>query len=156
MAYTYTGTVGESVTWKSGTFYQRPDGGASLNTQYKGVSSGSLPPGLSFSYSYTGNGVVRNYFAVIQGKPTAAGHYTCTCRVTWQGVGTYTFDYDITIQEKLYVTTSSLSVGRTGKSYDIKIEATGTKPITWSITKGELPPGLNLNAETGVISGVLE
>ncbi|MBQ3402022.1 MAG: putative Ig domain-containing protein [Synergistaceae bacterium] len=41
----------------------------------------------------------------------------------------------------------------TGKAFTKKLEAIGTAPLTWSITKGTLPPGLALNATTGVISG---
>lgn len=34
------------------------------------------------------------------------------------------------------------------------LTASGTGPYAWSITSGSLPPGLSLNATTGVISGV--
>ena len=35
------------------------------------------------------------------------------------------------------------------------MKATGGKaPYTWSVVNGALPPGLSLNASTGVISGI--
>ena len=52
------------------------------------------------------------------------------------------------------ITTTSLSYGIVGLSYSAAISATGTTPITWSITSGTLPGGLTLNSSTGVISGI--
>lgn len=38
---------------------------------------------------------------------------------------------------------------------DTQIKGVGTTlPVTWSISKGELPPGLSLNSSTGLISGI--
>jgi hypothetical protein len=46
-----------------------------------------------------------------------------------------------------------LSGGVVGRSYNQRLAATGTTPITWSITNGTLPTGLSLNATTGAITG---
>ncbi len=51
------------------------------------------------------------------------------------------------------ITTTTLAQGTVGTVYDQTILATGTSPIVWSVTAGSLPPGLNLNSNTGVISG---
>jgi hypothetical protein len=41
-----------------------------------------------------------------------------------------------------------------GVSYALALTATGgIAPLTWSVVEGDLPPGLSLNAATGVISG---
>ncbi len=51
------------------------------------------------------------------------------------------------------VTTTSLPGGNVSVAYSATLTAgSGKKPYTWSIT-GSLPPGLSLNATTGVISG---
>ena len=51
------------------------------------------------------------------------------------------------------VTTTSLPAGNLSVAYSATLTASGgKKPYTWSIT-GSLPPGLSLNAATGVISG---
>ena len=55
---------------------------------------------------------------------------------------------------KINITTESLPDGTNSVPYNVGLEATGTVPITWSVTGGELPPGLELNQETGIISGV--
>jgi CobQ-like glutamine amidotransferase family enzyme len=52
------------------------------------------------------------------------------------------------------VTTTSLPQGTVSTSYSATLAAKGGKtPYTWSISAGSLPPGLALNASTGVISG---
>ena len=51
------------------------------------------------------------------------------------------------------ITTASLSNGTAEAAYSTTLLAEGTAPITWSVTGGSLPEGLNLDASTGVISG---
>ncbi len=54
----------------------------------------------------------------------------------------------------LTITTTSLPAGTVDQDYGQTVEATGgTMPYTWSIAVGTLPPGLTLNALTGIISG---
>lgn len=50
-------------------------------------------------------------------------------------------------------TTSPLSNGTVGTYYEQALVADGTTPITWSVSNGDLPAGLSLDASTGVISG---
>ena len=51
------------------------------------------------------------------------------------------------------ITTSTLPGGAVGAAYSQTLSATGTTPITWSVSNGSLPDGLNLDTSTGVISG---
>jgi hypothetical protein len=51
------------------------------------------------------------------------------------------------------IITPYLPDGLLGSSYRKTIEATGDDPITWSLDSGDLPRGLTLNPETGVVSG---
>jgi len=53
------------------------------------------------------------------------------------------------------VTTDSLPDGVCGEAYSATIEVEGVIG-TFVITSGSLPPGLTLNAETGVVSGTPE
>jgi hypothetical protein len=53
----------------------------------------------------------------------------------------------------LAVATNALPSGTVGTSYNQTLAAAGGSVNTWSITLGTLPPGLTLNATTGVISG---
>jgi alpha-tubulin suppressor-like RCC1 family protein len=43
--------------------------------------------------------------------------------------------------------------GTVGAAYAYTVTATGSTPITWSVTSGTLPPGLTLDSGTGTISG---
>jgi hypothetical protein len=53
------------------------------------------------------------------------------------------------------ITTTSLPNGISGAAYSQTLTATGSEPITWSITDGALPDGLTLDSATGDISGGL-
>jgi len=50
------------------------------------------------------------------------------------------------------ITTVSLPGGTVGSAYSQTLTATGTAPITWSITSGSISP-LTLNSSTGAITG---
>ncbi len=53
------------------------------------------------------------------------------------------------------IETSLLDHAIVGNEFVAQLEASGgTEPYHWSIVAGELPPGLNLNADTGEISGL--
>ena len=51
------------------------------------------------------------------------------------------------------ITTDTLPDGKVGEAYSQTLTATGTAPITWSISNGTLPDGLKLTGNTGEISG---
>jgi len=62
--------------------------------------------------------------------------------------------YPITVVAVLSVSTTAMPAGTVGVAYTSNLQATGgLQPYTWSITQGSLPPGLNLNAQTGAVSG---
>ncbi len=51
-------------------------------------------------------------------------------------------------------TVSAMPAAVVNSPYSVTLQATsGTPPYTWAVTSGSLPPGLTLNASTGVISG---
>src|SRR5205085_8837314 len=55
----------------------------------------------------------------------------------------------------LTITSQALPTAAPRQQYDFTLEATGgVPPYRWEVTSGELPTGLDLNATTGVISGV--
>ncbi|MFA5401208.1 MAG: right-handed parallel beta-helix repeat-containing protein [Dehalococcoidia bacterium] len=104
--------------------------------------SGDLPSGLTLD----GNGLVS-------GNPTADGEFNFRARVN-DGSQQKTRDYNLTITPQLVITTTSLPDVDTGDAYSQTLAAAGNEgPVTWSVTAGALPDGLNLNANTGEISG---
>src|SRR3954453_15202785 len=59
--------------------------------------------------------------------------------------------------QALQIVTPNLPLPEAGEKYEIKLRAIGgAPPYRWSIQATPLPPGLNLNASTGLISGVPE
>ncbi len=107
------------------------------------VSEGELPPGLSLD-TETG---------LISGVPTAGGEYTFTITTTDASGATTTETVTIEISDGLAIGTTDLdswTVNQDG--YDAALEAVGgTEPYQWQATG--LPDGLNLNTETGEITG---
>ena len=112
------------------------------------LTSGSLPAGLSLNSS-TG---------AITGTPTTAvssAPLTFQVQDSSSPKQTKTANLTLTIAPAtLAITTTSLPGGQVGVAYSTTLVASGgTPPYSWSITSGTLPPGLSLNASTGVLSG---
>jgi hypothetical protein len=124
------------------------------------VSSGSIPPGLTFSSNGTQG-------AVISGIPTVAGNFTfyITVRNPYkeEPPGTIICNGDFSDKKhtipilqglaKLTLGPESAGPGTTGRPYSLQMTSTVTDAKSWSISSGTLPPGLSINASTGLISG---
>ena len=108
------------------------------------VSTGALPPGLTLNAS-TG---------VISGTPSTSGSFAFTVQVADALAQTASKALSISVAQPLAVVTASLQAGTQGVAYSATLTASGgTLPLSWSVSTGALPPGLTLNASTGVISG---
>jgi hypothetical protein len=142
--FTPVGKVGtpysHTVSWKPGTGC--PPYGYT-------VVGGAFPPGLSLSSN--GN---------ITGIPTKAGTYTFyvqqadNCGIEGEGNAPFV----ITIQggaPPLVVTSDTLLNGEAELSYSAALTAAGggTASRAWSVTSGQLPPGLTLSND-GRLSGM--
>ena len=98
--------------------------------------------------------------ATLDGNVPGSGHATFSVADTshmWTSSRGDSFNvyYQGTTQTSaIAVTTTSLPGATPGSAYSTTLAATGgTTPYTWSVSSGALPPGLSLNASTGVISG---
>ena len=108
------------------------------------VSSGSLPPGLTLNSS-TG---------LLSGTPTAAGSYPFTVKITDTTGGTATKAVTLVIAAAPSLANPAPPSGQAGVAYSDALAVTGgTGPFTWAVSGGSLPPGLTLNASTGLLSG---
>jgi hypothetical protein len=111
-------------------------------------NGGTLPPGLSLNATS----------GTLSGRPTTAGNYTFTVRITDQD-GTIATSQALTLQVDVgplgVIDTGTLTAGMTGANYSYLLRGTGgTTPYTWSLNSGTLPPGLLLNPTTGAITGI--
>jgi len=67
---------------------------------------------------------------------------------------TATRAFTIRVSEPLTITTTTLPFGILNTAYSALVEASGGfPPYAWSLSSGDLPPGLDLDSSTGVISG---
>ena len=114
------------------------------------VIAGSLPTGLTLN-PQTG---------AISGSPSSIETSSFTVRVADAqnpaDTATKSLSIKITINvpAPLNITTTSLPNAKRNKAYSRTLQATGgVSPYAWSLASGSLPPGLTLNASTGVISG---
>lgn len=108
--------------------------------------NGTLPKGLTLNTS-TGE---------VYGTPTQSGNFTVSFTVS-NSAGSDTANVTFTIYAKPTlpkITTSSLSTGTVGASYSQTIRVSGTTPVTIDATG--LPNGLDINSDTGNISGTPE
>ena len=132
-----------------GQAYNQPvqaAGGTGALTWSLVPGAGTLSAGLNLS-STTG---------AIAGTPTATGTSSFSVRVQDAGGLSDTQALSITINLPAgpSVTTTTLPAGTLGQAYNQTVQATGgLGSLTWSISAGTLPAGLNIGSTTGVISG---
>ena len=106
------------------------------------VTTGTLPTGLTLSTA-----------GVISGTPTAAGAFTGTITASNGTAPDATQGFSITIAQAIAFTSPAPpATGNVGLPYNHTCTATGTAPITFTVTSGALPTGLTLGSG-GVISG---
>jgi hypothetical protein len=111
------------------------------------VSAGALPAGLALNSS-TG---------VISGTPSGSGSSSFSIRATdtLGNIGTRGFAVNIGTAS-LTINPATLPASVAGRPYSATIAAGGgAAPYLYSVSSGALPPGLTLNAATGVISGTV-
>jgi hypothetical protein len=113
------------------------------------VAVGELPPGIGLGSS-TG---------ALTGTPTAVGTYAFTVQVADSNGNLGTRSYALNVvpaATPLAITTSPpLPAATEGTPYSVDFDASGGSGIYngWSVSLGALPPGVGLNAATGVASG---
>jgi hypothetical protein len=111
------------------------------------VTGGTLPEGLNLDPA-TGT---------ISGKPTTPGTYPIKLTAKDTIGLTQTVDVKLVVATKLLFARQPLKAAKVGKKYTARLVASGgARPFKWVLLGGRpgiLPPGIKLNARTGVLSG---
>ena len=139
------------------TFDQTSLPGATVNTTYNQSLTAS-PAGGNYTFAVTGGllpqGLTLNSNGTFSGAPLQTG--TFNFRVTASGFGGCSSFYDYVLNVAcagVSITTAGLPNGSIGTAYNQTIAASPAGSYNFAVTSGTLPPGLTLNASTGVISG---
>jgi hypothetical protein len=119
------------------------------------VSSGQFPPGLSL-----------NSDGLISGTPTEAGNFTFYITVSYPVLvdppcnggfsdkkHTIPINPGVPPKPKLVIGPESTAPGTVGTAYSLQMTANLADAKTWSVAGGQLPPGLAIDASSGLISG---
>ncbi len=109
------------------------------------VTAGALPSGLALEASS----------GALAGRPTVAGVFEFTVRVTDASGGAATKSFTLQVAGTLTITAApTFPGGGAGSAYAQPLSAAGgLPPYTWSIAAGGLPSGLQLDPATGMIAG---
>jgi hypothetical protein len=109
------------------------------------ITSGGLPPGLSFDAGT----------ATISGVPTLGGSYTFAAQVTDNNSVTASKQFTLAVTSNLTITTASpLPAATAGSPYARSLSAAGgVPPYVWTMKTGSLPPGLALDPAGNAIAG---
>ena len=108
------------------------------------VTAGALPPGLTLN---TATGTITGTPSTTAGSPFA---FTITATDSFGAVDNASYHVTINSAPTL---PASLPNWTVGEPYSQTVTATGgTGPITYALSAGYLPPGMNLNTATGALT----
>ena len=88
----------------------------------------------------------------LSGTPTESGTFKPRITARASGNGYYSRLYSLNVKEAPAITGALLFPGQVGTPYSATLTATGTSPITWTVSAGRLPAGLALSSN-GYIYG---
>lgn len=106
------------------------------------LAAGSLPAGLALSID-----------GRLSGTPAESGVFPITVRVTDSGQLSTERPFTLTVLLRPSILTGLLPDGRVGDPYEATLTAQGRPPFSWSVSGGNLPPGLMLDPQSGTIRG---
>ncbi|MBQ7168563.1 MAG: putative Ig domain-containing protein, partial [Synergistaceae bacterium] len=148
----------QTVTAPEITTYTLPDG--TVGTEYSAQLNAKGTTPITWTAYGLPDGLSMNSDGLISGTPTMLGSYVPSI-TAGNSAGNDSRVYKIVIAEPkstatapVITTGSNLGTHTVGLSVSIQLSATGTTPITWMKTDGNLPGGLTLD-EDGLLSGTL-
>ena len=126
---------------------------------FTATASSSDSGSLSYQWSFGGSpisGATTNQYIFTPGSVNQSGNYSVTVTNSQNGTtNTASASGSLSIAGALSITTPTTGLsGIYNSSYSLALSAAGGQtPLTYTVTSGTLPAGLNLNSSTGLISG---
>lgn len=138
-------TLGALANGQAGVAYNRTITASPAAAGYAfEVVSGALPQGLALDES-TG---------VVTGVPTATGTFNFSVRATSSGGCSGVRAYSLVIScPAVTITPATLPAATAGIAYNQVLSVAPAGNYSFLVSMGSLPPGLKLDAATGVLSG---
>jgi hypothetical protein len=144
-----------TTTWVPGSYFlmsQNPASNTTWGLSAIGIGT-TVAPGANATFTFTitapaTSGTYNFQWQMLQYNVAYFGAKSTNVAISVTGSAPPPPPSSVTIS------TGSLPFGTQGIFYSQQLVATGgSRPYTWSVTSGALPPGLTLNAGSGVISG---
>ena len=148
-----TVSISNTGTAPTGDFSVYATGADAASFYIDRTSITSLQPNASYS------------FKVYPQRNLGVGRYTATVNIeesTSHTVESFDVSFSVVeaavrptiVTENVGIVNDHLRGGMVGEPWSYQLYAEGTEPITWELDYGELPPGIVLNASTGLLSGI--
>ena len=150
-----TTEFGVTIAARPVVTFSAADGQQGLNYSEQPSVEGGIAP---FEWSIVagalpGNLSVDSATGLISGTPTVSGTFSATVAAVDALGQRGTATFSLVIVPAPMLTFGAPPSGRVAVAYSTTLTATGTGPLVWSISDGDLPAGLTLDAATGVLSG---
>ena len=136
--------TGAATLWEVGVpFTAKLAASGGTGTYTWSLAEGALPTGLALAADGT-----------VAGKPSAAGSFRATLRLTDNEGRTADYAAAFGIASRLAISTAKLRSGKVGRLYRAKLTATGgVLPKKWKVKTGPLPRGIRFDRTLGLLSG---
>lgn len=135
---------GAPTLWEVGVPFAAKLAGSGGTDRYTwSLADGALPTGLALAPAGT-----------VTGKPSAAGSFRATIRLTDSEGRTADYPTVLGIASRLAISTLKLPHGKVGRLYRAKLATTGgLLPKKWKVKSGPLPRGIRFDRTLGVLIG---
>ena len=141
-------------TTPSGSDVSFSIGFSSVGAPPVSYSVSGLPSGLSLNVE--SDEILRDEVASIGGTitPGAAGDYTVTVTAS-DGSDSSSFSFSWIVTSEFQLSDPGDQTSTDGSQVDLAVQTTGALGLPLTYSASGLPPGLSVNATTGIVSGTI-
>ena len=132
-----------------------PDGITGTSYSAKLSAEGTTPITWALTDGALPDGLTLNADGEISGTPSNGGKYSFKITAANMG-GTNEETFTIQIYKAPVISDQTPEKSYPGKEYSFELKAEGDGAYKWTLYDGQLPKGLTLDQDTGIISGISE